>query len=231
MSVSKITGNAIAWSAACSSYMYQRRKQQSSVSLTLNEGSHVWIPSQRISNAGIFPTAWHNHARFQAKYTNDKIISHKNATHIEFGFPLQTARSAGIVSISWRNHAWFQAKYTNNGIISHTNAAHIEWILTGRYHFNDVIMTTVASQITSLTVVYSIVYSSADQKTIKVPRYWPLCGEFIGTGEFPSQRASNAENGPIWWRHQDIYKHFAYITYHQIWTRLFRAFCGCIISF
>ena len=24
-----------------------------------------------------------------------------------------------------------------------------------------------------------------------------------GTGEFPAQRASNAENVPIWWRHHD----------------------------
>ena len=31
-------------------------------------------------------------------------------------------------------------------------------------HYNDVIMTTVASQITSLTVVYSTVYSEADQR-------------------------------------------------------------------
>ena len=32
------------------------------------------------------------------------------------------------------------------------------------FHYNDVIMTTMASQITSLTVVYSIVYSGADQR-------------------------------------------------------------------
>ena len=31
-------------------------------------------------------------------------------------------------------------------------------------HYDDVIMTTTASQITSLTVVYSIVYSRADQR-------------------------------------------------------------------
>ena len=31
-------------------------------------------------------------------------------------------------------------------------------------HYNDVIMTKIASQITSLTVVYSIVYSEADQR-------------------------------------------------------------------
>ena len=39
---------------------------------------------------------------------------------------------------------------------------------------------------------------------IKAPRHWPLCGEFTGTGEFPAQRASNAENVSIWWRHHEI---------------------------
>ena len=62
-------------------------------------------------------------------------------------------------------------------------------------------MTTTASQITSLTVVYSTVYSDADKKNIKAPRHCPLCGEVTGTGEFPAQRASYAENVPIWWRH------------------------------
>ena len=64
-------------------------------------------------------------------------------------------------------------------------------------HYNDVIMTTMASQITSLTVVYSTVYSDADQENTKAPRHWPLCGEFTGTGEFPAQRASYAEMFPF----------------------------------
>ena len=62
-------------------------------------------------------------------------------------------------------------------------------------------MTTMASQITRLTVVYSIVYRAQIKENIKAPRYCPLCGEFTGTGEFPAQRASNAENVSIWWRH------------------------------
>ena len=62
-------------------------------------------------------------------------------------------------------------------------------------------MTMMASQITSLTVVYSTVYSDADQRNIKALRHWPLYGEFTGTGEFPAQRASYAENVSIWWRH------------------------------
>ena len=35
---------------------------------------------------------------------------------------------------------------------------------TAPYHYNDVIMNTIASQVTSLTIVYSTVYSDADQR-------------------------------------------------------------------
>ena len=62
-------------------------------------------------------------------------------------------------------------------------------------------MDSMESQITSLTIVYSAVYSGADKENIKAPRHWPLCGEFTGTGEFPAQMASNAENVSISWRH------------------------------
>ena len=57
-----------------------------------------------------------------------------------------------------------------------------------------------ASRITSLTIVYSTVYSGADHKeNIKAPRHWPLCeGHSPVTGEFPTQKASDAENVSIW---------------------------------
>ena len=42
------------------------------------------------------------------------------------------------------------------------------------------------------------------KENIKAPRHWPLCGEFTGTGEFPAQRASNAENVSILWRQLDL---------------------------
>ena len=44
------------------------------------------------------------------------------------------------------------------------------------------------------------------KENIKAPRHWPLCGEFTGTGEFPAQRASYAENVSIWWRHHVYYE-------------------------
>ena len=64
-------------------------------------------------------------------------------------------------------------------------------------------MGAMATQIISLTIVYSTVYSWADQENIKPPRYWPLGGEM--TGEIPAQMASNAENVSIWWRHHYLW--------------------------
>ena len=69
-------------------------------------------------------------------------------------------------------------------------------------HYNDVMMGAMASQVTSLTIVYSTIYSGADQKKISKLRVTGLCaGKSPGPGEFPAQMASNAENVSIWWRH------------------------------
>ena len=63
-------------------------------------------------------------------------------------------------------------------------------------------MGAIASQITSLVIVYSTPFIRAEIKeNIKAPRHWPLCGELTVSGEFPAQMASNAENVSIWWRH------------------------------
>ena len=62
-----------------------------------------------------------------------------------------------------------------------------------------------ASQITSLTIVYLIDYSGADQRKHQSLRVTDLCGDNSPvTGECPAQMASNAENVSIWWRHHDI---------------------------
>ena len=56
-------------------------------------------------------------------------------------------------------------------------------------------MGAIASQITSLTIVYSIVYSDADQRKHQSSASLAFV--------FPAQMASYAENGSIWWRHND----------------------------
>ena len=61
----------------------------------------------------------------------------------------------------------------------------------------DVITGTMASQITSLAIVYSTIYSGADQRNMKLR----VTGLFAGN----SQMTSNAENVSIWWRHRLSY--------------------------
>ena len=66
-------------------------------------------------------------------------------------------------------------------------------------------MIEIASQITSLTVVYSIVNSCADQSKHQSSASLAFVrGKFTGTGEFPAQKASNAENVSTWWRHHEV---------------------------
>ena len=64
-------------------------------------------------------------------------------------------------------------------------------------------MTTMASQKTSLTVVYSTIYSDADQRKHQSSASLAFVWGFTGTGEFPAQMASNAKNVSIWWGHHD----------------------------
>ena len=78
----------------------------------------------------------------------------------------------------------------------HVQRWHRRDIMILSCHYSDVIMGAIASKITSLMIVYSSVYSDADQR-----KYIGQCGQFTGTGKLPAQMASNAENVSIWWRH------------------------------
>ena len=51
-------------------------------------------------------------------------------------------------------------------------------------------MGAMASQITSLTVVYPTVYQAQIKENINALRHWPLCGEFTGDRWIPAQMAS-----------------------------------------
>ena len=62
-------------------------------------------------------------------------------------------------------------------------------------------MITIASQITSLTIDYSSVYSGADQRKHQSSASLAFVRGI--PGEFPAQMASNAENVSIWWRHHE----------------------------
>ena len=82
---------------------------------------------------------------------------------------------------------WFVRCYCN-----------LRWIT---FHYDDVKMGAMASQITSLTIVYSTVYSGADQSkhhsSASLAFGWGINRGPVNTPH------SNAENVSIWWRHHE----------------------------
>ena len=70
-----------------------------------------------------------------------------------------------------------------------------------KYHYTDVIMGAIASRIISLTIVYSTVYSDADQRKHQSSASLTFVRGIFVPGEFPAQMARIAEKFSIWWRH------------------------------
>ena len=78
-------------------------------------------------------------------------------------------------------------------------------------------MGSMASQITSFTIVYSTVYSRPDQRNTKAPRHsalWPV------TGEFPAQRAINAEK--IYMKYDTGFNKITYTQYKNQLTSILK---------
>ena len=76
-------------------------------------------------------------------------------------------------------------------------------------------------QITSLVIVYltGFFFRHWSKKTSKL-RVTDLCeGKSPVTGEFPAQRANNAENVSIWWRHH-VQIHWTHVPHHSRFNTL-----------
>ena len=111
-----------------------------------------------------------------------------------------------------RIHSWEAMNYVD-GILS--------WFSFSRTvpRYRDITMSAMVSQITNLTIVYSVVYYGVDKKKPYL-HITGLCeGNPPATGEFPAQRAGGAENVSIWWRHHD--EHWLHLKYIAKWTHFF----------
>ena len=89
-------------------------------------------------------------------------------------------------------------------VIEYNSLSRIASLVTKRSsltvsHYRDVIMSRMASQMTSVSIVYSTVRWS--KKTPKLCVNGLCESNSPVAGEFPAQRTSNAENVSIWWRH------------------------------
>ena len=85
-------------------------------------------------------------------------------------------------------------------------------------------MSAMVSQTTSLKIVDWTVYSGADQRKHQLRVTGSCEGNSPMAGEFPAQRASNAENVSIWWRHHGEAYHI------EAWRRLYSLVDGLIID-
>ena len=75
-------------------------------------------------------------------------------------------------------------------------------VTTNCQHYTDVIMGAMVSQITSLTIVYSTVYSGADQRKHQSPASLAFVqGINREPVNSPHKWPVTRKNLPIWWRH------------------------------
>ena len=98
-------------------------------------------------------------------------------------------------SVSIHNfYAVYPIKYANGSIWDLLNSDFHSKITIPLQ--NDVIMSVMASQITSLTIVYSTIYSGSDQR-----KHQSFASLAFVWGIHWSQRVSNVANVSIWWHH------------------------------
>ena len=108
-------------------------------------------------------------------------------------------------SLYWTNNAvyhWFCKNVWDARDVTwwflHTNSMASHKV--NMWHYSDAIMSTMVSQITGNSMVYSTISSGAEQRKHQSSALIGLCaGNSPVTGEIPAQTASNAENVSIWW--------------------------------
>ena len=135
--------------------------------------------------------------------------------------PAPSFARAHHINIEWSCRELY--KYTGKYIVYPMKYVHGFVVLC---HYNDVIMSAMASQITSLTIIYSIVHSGADQRQhqssaslafVRGVHRWPVNSPHKG----PVTRK-------IWWRH-----HVLFWLCHQFlfdsFTHIFQSYSEFII--
>ena len=181
---SQITGVSIVCSTVCSSA--DQRKHQSSASPDFGRGGTTGgFPSQRARNAETVSIWWRHYGRGCWSSGNSRSIDSHNFDLVIpecFGLITTVVNSLGLT-------VYIPTQSLNHITINHTGCALVEEnvvICIGGYlspsaspvvHYDDVMMSAMASKITSLTIVYSTVYSGTDERKLAFVRgihWWPV---------------------------------------------------------
>ena len=116
----------------------------------------------------------------------------QTSVYIEFGHTPGILKCDHIDYTIWHDH--FSPKSIDT-----------PWLVRdGHIHYNEFIMSAVASQITGVSIVLSSIFSGADQRKHQSSASLAFVrGNPLVTDGFPSRSVDNAENVSIWWRHHD----------------------------
>ena len=119
-----------------------------------------------------------------------------------------SAFGLGFCLLSPSGHVFHTARETMiksyNMILYITRTTALSIIAVAMY-YNDLIMSTMVSQFTSLMIVYSLVYSDTDQRKHQSPTSLAFVR---GIHQWPvnslHKRVSKSENVSIWWCHHGL---------------------------
>ena len=136
------------------------------------------------------------------------------------GFPSQRASNVECVFMSWHHHLCCHFTFKPLSFCLLKDSPHkgpVMWnvcphVMTSSLCcYNKVIINAMASQITGISIVCTIVGTGPDQRKHQSSASLAFCaGNSPVTGEFPTQKASNVENISICWRYHALH-HYHYI--------------------
>ena len=147
---------------------------------------HRWIPLTKASDAEFWRFLWsasEQRLRKQPKHRRS-LWRHRNEI-----YTINKLRSVSNTRTCYQCVAWF-GRYTCPTPPSRFSTNPLS-------HYSDVIMSPMASQIASLTIVYSTVFSGAIKENIKALRHWLRAGNSPMTAEFPHKQPATRKMFPF----------------------------------
>ena len=85
--------------------------------------------------------------------------------------------------MEWQNRIVNSQAKTQHKVNQDNNSDDVPFL-----HYNDVTMSAMASQITSVSIVSQLLVQAQIKEYIKAPHHWPWCGEFTGDRWIPRTR-------------------------------------------
>ena len=180
-----------------------------------------------------FPFLFHIFSHFKSVYQECSSNNWQNLNNLHWRWlMLYISRGFTVVRIRYESSWLIPCTITTDHLVQQGGwgwiICHASITAHGRclcdqisqQYYSDVIMGMMASQITSLIIVYSHVYSGTDQRKHQSSASLAFVrGIHRGPvpGEFPAQMASNAGNVSIWWRHHECVSQWAdYTAKHKM---------------